>query len=334
MRKHYGLIWFIVLSVMFIAWSSPVQAAYTVTGDIGQAWDKNTNTYSTYGTTGGSLWFDVFKETSSSSAGGADGTYSKGVINRVNNNTYNSINHNWIEGDYVLVTGASGKALYSIGEIDPRFGNSTVTLTDSNSDGIYDLSGAGRSVTGVTDIEVVHAADVWVGYGTLTKSTGVTVSGAASASYTLVELQAMPSVTYTATYSNKTTSRTGPTIASVLEAAGVDTGNLLSYAVAISSDGYKTILSMYELKNVNENEDTNYALANGQSPHTSGVLDMLSVNGEGSGVRSVITADVNNGRWGKGLTEINVSAVPLPPSLLLLAPGLLGLIGLRKRMQS
>jgi hypothetical protein len=327
MKRTFGFVLLMVISVMFLAWTGPVQA-YTVSGDIASGW----------GTTGGSLWYDVLKETATSSVAGANGLIKNPVYG---SNIYNMTNHNWIEGDYVVAKGASGSALYSVGELDPRFGNSAVTLTANGS--TYDLSGAGRSVTGVTNITVVHAADVWSGYASLPASTGVTVknNGTTAASYTKAALATTGNqVTYTATYNGSTVNRTGPTIASVLQAAGVNTGNMLSYVVATSTDGYKTVLSMYEVTHANANEATNYGLASGQSPHTSGVLDLLSIGdtvgsttgaSENSGIRSVMTADVNNGRWGKALNELDVNPVPVPPSLFLLAPGLLGLMGLKKR---
>ena len=43
----------------------------------------------------------------------------------------NPTNHNWIEGDYVLVTGKHGsRALFSVGELDTKFAPAgAVTLT-------------------------------------------------------------------------------------------------------------------------------------------------------------------------------------------------------------
>jgi hypothetical protein len=330
MKRTFGFVLIIVFSVMFFAWAGPVQA-YTVTGDINS---------SLAGYSGGDLWHAVLAETDTSSVAGANGAINNPVYG---SNKYNTINHNWIEGDYVLVKGASGPALYSVGELDPRFGNSAVTLTASGS--TYNLSGAGRSVTGVTDITVVHAADVWFGYASLPASTGVTVTGAGITSHTYAkaDLQGMAAVTYTATYGGSTTNRHGPTLQTVLAAAGVNMSNMNQYVIATSTDGYKTILSMYELTHVNAQEALNYTLGDsgpGGLPHTTGVLDMLSLGGngytaEGSGIRSVITADVNNGRWGKALSGLEVEAapVPVPPSLFLLAPGLAGLAAARRRFK-
>ena len=326
MKRTFGFVLLIVVSVMFLAWAGPVQA-YNVSGDIASGW----------GTTGGNLWYDVFKETATSSVAGADGLIKNPVYG---SNPVNMTNHNWIEGDYVVVKGASGSALYSLGELDPRFGNSAVTLTASGS--TYNLSGAGRSVTGVTDIAVVHAADVWSGYMSLTNSTGVTVkNGGTSTTYSKAQLAGMTSVTYIATYPNNahppvnvTSTRTGPTLLTVLQAAGVNTSNMNQYVIATATDGYKTVLSMYELANVNANEAANYALASGQSPHTAGVLDIVSAgSNETAGPRLVLTADVNNGRWVKALSGVEVNPVPVPPSLFLLAPGLMGLVAARRRFK-
>jgi hypothetical protein len=316
MKKIFCIVVLAILPLVSSTWTCQA-LAYTVTGDISSGW----------GISGGDLWYDVFKETATSSADGKSGLINNPVYGT---NKYNTINHNWIEGDYVLVTGASGQALYSIGELDPRFGNGTVTVS-ANGSGGYDLSGIGRSVTDITNISVIHAADVWYGYASMPASTGVTITGTDSASYSIAQLAAMTPVTYTATYTNKTTDRTGPTIVDVLKAAGVDTNNMLSYVIASSTDGYKTVLSMYELTHLSENEASNYAIANGQSPHTLGVLDMLSLN-ESSGIRSVITADVNSGRWGKAFSTLDVHATPEPATLALMGIGALGAVIMRKRV--
>ena len=143
MKKNFGFIMAVAALVMVLAWTGPVQAealaltgpvqadtapgpvqTYTVTGDVTSGW----------GTNGGNLWYDVLKETATSTAGGYDGTYTRGVIVRPPTtallpNPVNPTNHNWVEVDYILVTGRNGhRALYSVGELDPRFGNGTVTL--------------------------------------------------------------------------------------------------------------------------------------------------------------------------------------------------------------
>ena len=56
---------------MALAWSGSARA-YTVTGDV----------TSGSGTKGGDLWYDVLKETATSTAGGYDGTYTRGVLVR------------------------------------------------------------------------------------------------------------------------------------------------------------------------------------------------------------------------------------------------------------
>ena len=98
-------------------------------------------------------------------------------------------------------------------------------------------------------------------------------------------------------------------------------GNIFSYVIATSTDGYKTVLSMYELTDVNVNEAGNYFLASGQDPHTSGVLDMLSLSNGSSGIRSVITADVNNGRWGKTCPASRSMRFRCRPAFSSLLPG-------------
>ena len=69
----------------------------------------------------------------------------------------NSINHNWVDSNFVLVTGKNGsRALYAVGELNPKFApaSAVVTLT-CDKKGRCDLAGEGRAVHNVTDIDVM-----------------------------------------------------------------------------------------------------------------------------------------------------------------------------------
>ncbi len=252
MRKEFGHIIVIAALVMVFTCTGQIQA-YEVTGDVTSGW----------GTRGGNLWYDVLKETSSSTAGGYDGTYERGVLGRPPTtkdlpNILNPTNHNWTEVDYILVTGRNGhRALYSVGEIDPRFGNKAVTLTPNKFKKDYTLAGLGRVVDRVSTIEVVHA---------FTNLKGVVVDGSKDVhpytpmlvvsgvgikprTYDLAALQAMEQVIFDASLSTSNTFGiwSGPTLLDVLDAAGVDTKDMDSYIIVQSSDGYATLLSMYEV---------------------------------------------------------------------------------------
>lgn len=248
MRKNVFLIMTVTALVMALAWTGPA-GAYRVTGDVTSAW----------GSEGGNLWYDVLKETATSSAGGYDGTYVRGVIIRPPTtadlpNPISPTNHNWIEVDYILVTGQNGKrVLYSVGELDPRFGNETVTLTSNKNKNDYDLAGAGREVKKVSTIDIVHAFtniksvpnDVHPYSPTLIVS-GV---GIIPRTYGLADLQAMTQVTFNASSSTTNTKGiwVGPTLLDVLHASGADVKDMDSYIIVQATDGYATLLSMYEV---------------------------------------------------------------------------------------
>jgi hypothetical protein len=59
---------------------------------------------------------------------------------------------------------------------------------------------------------------------------------------------------------------------------------------------------------------------------TMGDYRYLSVSA--ADIKSVVLTQVN---WGVGFDNLTYNAVPLPPSLMLMAPGLLGLIGLKRK---
>ena len=65
------------------------------------------------------------------------------------------------EGYYVLVTGRHGcSALYSVGELDPKFAPANAVTITLDKYGRYDLAGEGRSVEEVCTIDLVHAVPV------------------------------------------------------------------------------------------------------------------------------------------------------------------------------
>jgi hypothetical protein len=252
MKKNFGFVMAVAVLATILAWTGSVQA-YTVTGNVTSGW----------GTTGGDLWYDILKETASSTAGQYDdvGDNPCGVIVRPPTtqdlpNPLDFTNHNWIEVDYILATGWFGhRVLYSVGELDPRFGNGTVTV-NCDKKGRCGLTGLGRDIYGLANIDVVRAftqiksvkvdgvSDVHP-YSPALVVSGV---GIRPQSYDLAALQAMPQVTFddTTTTSNTIGTWTGPTLLDVLKDAGVDTRDMDSYIIVQATDGYATLLSMYE----------------------------------------------------------------------------------------
>jgi hypothetical protein len=250
MKKNFVFMMAVTALVVVLSWRGPVRA-YEVTGDVTSGWSSE----------GGDLWYDVLKETATSTAGQYDdaGDNPHGVLVRPPTtkslpNPLSPTNHNWIEVDYILVTGRGGqRVLYSVGELDPRFGNEAVTLTLNRNKRDYDLAGAGRAVKMVGTIEVVHAFTniKSVPNDARPYSPMLVVSGAGITpqTYDLADLQAMGQVTFDASSSKTNTYGiwTGPRLLDVLNASGVDTKNMNSYIIVQGADGYATLLSMYEV---------------------------------------------------------------------------------------
>lgn len=330
MRKNFGLA-LAVLTVVMLFLTYPVFAsissgsipdfapvksgpatAYTVTGDVTDGW----------GTEGGDLWYDVLKETATSTAGQYDdvGDNTYGVIVRppttqASPNPINPTNHNWIEVDYILVTGENGhRVVYSVGELDPRFGNGEVTLTLNKNKKDYDLSGLGREIKKVSTIEVVHAFTniKSVPNDARPYSPMIVVSGAGITpkTYDLADLRAMPQVTFDASSSTSNTYGvwTGPLLLTVLKDAGIDTNDMDGYIIVQGADGYATVLSIYEATHLLGSQYPMLAIS-GCFPNTG----KCSINcgsscskGENGLARFAIPKDWQAGRWVSNAAQIIV----------------------------
>lgn len=291
--------------------------AYQVTGDVVAGW----------GTTGGSLWFDILKETAISSDGGFDGSYERGVLARPASskdlpNPLNTTNHNWIETDYVLISGRDGqRALYAVGELDPRFGNVAVTLTCAKA-GRCESAGGGRRVRDVSTIEVVRAATNIKNVPNTAHpyAPWLVVSGAGIVpkTFSLSDLKAstLEQVKFddSASSSNTKGIWTGPTLRSVLKAAGVDKGDTESqdsYLVVQAADGYATVLSMVEAVHQTGPQfallGIGDSLANTLNNGT--CTDAESANTkckDGGAVRLVLPGNLAAGRWPSNVVHIVV----------------------------
>ena len=221
----------------------------------------------------------------------------------------NSINHNWVDSNYVLVTGKNGsRALYAVGELNPKFApaSAAVTLT-CDKEGRCDLAGKGRIVRNVCNIDVVHAVSTIkvVGNTPFTHffSPLLIVSGAGITprTYDLTDLKAMKQETFDASKSTTNTVGiwTGPTLVSVLNASGVDTSNMDSYIVVQTTDGYAAVISMYEATKMT---GAQYALLAISASDNS-----INKGGNDSGLaRLVLPNDNVAGRWVSNVAQIVV----------------------------
>lgn len=252
----------------------------------------------------------------------------------------------------VVATGSDGyAAALSGGELDPRFGGATqpdlvATSQDGGSlgaDGFArivvpeDVFG-GRYVSNVASLDVVQApASPSVGGGV---SSSFTLSGLVSrpGAYGAADLAALPattqSVTFTAAGQPVSTSYTGVSLWTLLNAAGLVTdpavraGQLRQYVVATGSDGYAATFSLGEL---------NPALG-GAVPD----LVAYAENGQPLGAegfaRLVVPGDLAGGRYVSNLVSLQVLdataasgvAVPEPDGLVPLLLGMAGLAALRR----
>ena len=322
MRRTFGFGIAVVLLGLAFAWAHPAKTrpdnddSYTVTGDVTAGW----------GTEGGDLWHEILKETDTSTAGGYDGTYTKGVLARPPTsedlpNPLNPTNHNWTEVDYLFAVGRHGdRALFSVGELDPRFGNQPVRFAANRFGRGFGLEGAGRSVRDVGHINVVHA---FTNIKNVPKDVHpyapmLVVSGAGINPRTFgpADLQAMPQVTFDASSSPSNTVGvwSGPTLLNVLRASGVNTEEMDSYIVVQATDGYATVVSMYEATQLVGNQYSLLAIRDGlnNTINNGTCSDPESANTtckDGGFVRLVLPKDLAAGRWVSNTAQIIVFSV-------------------------
>lgn len=253
----------------------------------------------------------------------------------------------------VVATGSDGyAAAFSGGELDPRFGGATRPnlVAYAQDGGSLEVDGfarivvpddvfGGRYVSNVASLDVVQApASSSIGGDV---SSSFTLSGLIRQSgiYDLADLAALPattqSVTFTAGGRPVSTSYTGVSLWTLLNAAGLVTdpavraSQLRQYVVATGSDGYAATFSLGEL---------NPALG-GAVPD----LVAYAENGQPLGAegfaRLVVPGDLAGGRYVSNLVSLQVLdataalgvAVPEPGGLVPLLLGMAGLAALRRR---
>jgi hypothetical protein len=308
MKKSYG---FVILAIAAVLFTLNSQAmAFQVDGNV-----DNPGKY----TTSGSLW--VVLEGSGNFGDNASYPYQYPCYADTTlpcislpqpPYAENSINHNTVDSNYVLVTGKGGSsALFAVGELNPKFAPASYVATLScNKKGVCDLAGDGRKVEGVSSIEVVQAVPSIHVNGSSTPFTHfyssaliVSGEGATTKSYILSQLQAMTQITFDASSSSSNTQGiwTGPTLLSILKASGADTKDMNSYVVIQATDGYAAVVSMYEATHSTGGQ---YALL--------AVEDSLNhtINNGGSSdnglARLVLPNDNVAGRWVSNVAQIVV----------------------------
>ncbi|MEN6440562.1 MAG: hypothetical protein ABFD97_18470 [Syntrophobacter sp.] len=243
MKRNFAFIMAIAALAMLLSSTGPVFACWGTAGFKLAGDFKEPDCAPVTLSTGGDLW-TLLQDT----CGGVMGSIYDPVNHYPPEFLINPTNHNWADGDYVLVTGKDGiGALYSMGELDPKFAPANAVTLTCDRKGRCDLAGMARVVRNVSNIDVVHAVDtVKVGTRTYTQQLIVSGAGITPRIYNLADLEGMTQVTYTGTVQAKGATYTGPTLRSILKDAGIDTRDMNSYIVVNGPDGYGTLLSMYE----------------------------------------------------------------------------------------
>ena len=226
---------------------------------------------------------------------------------------------------YVIATGADGyQATFSLGEIDPMFGNQPVLVAYADtagqlgpkaSDGLArmvvpgDLAG-GRYVSDLVSLQVAGLPEPGPG-GAGGPSPQATLSGAV-ADPTIVTPETLSQLynatTETATYlagpSPTTDTYTGVSLWTLIQSAGLLTdpaikNDLLGFAVvATGSDGYRAVISLGEIAPDfgNQQDLVAYADTNGQ----------LGPNGSDGALRLIVPGDQAGGHYVSNLTSLQV----------------------------
>ncbi|RTL44233.1 MAG: PEP-CTERM sorting domain-containing protein [Burkholderiales bacterium] len=247
---------------------------------------------------------------------------------------------------YVLATGSDGyKAVYSLGELSPNFGNEKALIAYAEvvngatvslgADGFarttapLDLKG-GRYVSNLSRLTVQGSASTQASSGGgVSTSFSVTGDVMQSLSFNLAALQALPQISRTV----GSDTFTGVSLWGLLSnATGLATDPAVKndvlgmYVVATGSDGYKALFSLGEL-----------------SPDFGGQPDLIAFDRNGTGLgsngfaRIIAANDVKAGRWVSNLTSLEVfhavsAPVPEPSIAVLMLAGVVLLAGRRLKL--
>jgi hypothetical protein len=233
---------------------------------------------------------------------------------------------NDILSKYVVATGSDGyQAVFSLGEIDPNFGNQPILVAYADiagqlgphgSDGLArmvvpgDLAG-GRYVSELVDLQVGSLPEPGPkGPGGI--SPQLTLSGKVSdpTIVTPATLSALvkQTMTETATYisgaGSTTDQYTGVSLWNVIQDAGLVTdpsikNDLLRYAVvATGSDGYRAIISLGEIDPAFGNQPDLVAYKD--------IKGQLGPNGADGALRLIVPGDHAGGRYVSNLVSLQV----------------------------
>ncbi len=232
---------------------------------------------------------------------------------------------NDILSKYVVATGADGyKAVFSLGEIDPAFGNQPVLVADtdtagqlgpSGSDGLLrmvvpnDIAG-GRYVSELVSLRVDTLSEPGPsGAGGVAPQ--ATLSGAVAdptivspATLSALNQSTTETATYMAASSPVTDTYTGVSLWTLIQDAGLLTdasikNDLLQFVVvATGSDGYRAVVSLGEIDPSFGNQPDLVAYAD-----TSGQLGAAGADGA---LRLVLPGDQAGGRYVSNLVSLQV----------------------------
>lgn len=238
---------------------------------------------------------------------------------------------NDILSKYVVATGADGyKAAFSLGEIDPRFGDQPVLVATSDTAGQLGPKGSeglarmvvpgdragGRYVSDLVDLHLGSLPEPPV-LGPGGVSDQLTVSGqvADPASFTPITLAALnQTTTETATFlsgaGQVSDTYTGVSLWTLLQDQGLVTdpaikNDILRFGVvATGSDGYRALVSLGEIDPAFGNQPDLVAYAD-----TAG---QLGPDGSAGAMRLVVPGDHAGGRYVSNLVDLRVIDLTAP----------------------
>ena len=243
---------------------------------------------------------------------------------------------------YVLATGTDGyRVVYSMGELDPAFGNradlvatqetiggKTAPLTGdgfARSTAPGDVKG-GRYVSNLASLTVrASGSTVAATGGGPSRQFSVTGAVINGMTFDLAALKALPAITETVggtTYVGVSLWDLLNTTTGIVTDPAVKNDVLDKFVVATGSDGYKALISMGEIDPAFGDQPDLVAY------EADGTL--LDTNGF---ARLVVPGDVKAGRYVSNLINLQVFAatpVPEPANAVLLVAGLAGLGGLAR----
>jgi len=232
---------------------------------------------------------------------------------------------NDILSKYVIATGSDGYiAVYSLGEIDPQFGNQQILIASSDTSGQLGPGGSDGLSRVVVPNDIAggrYVSDlVSLRFGSLPEP-GPTGSGGIAFSATLSGAVADPTIitpetlsqlnqsqSETATYLSGSGSvsdtYTGVSLWNLIQDSGLLTdpstkNDLLNFAVvATGSDGYRAVFSLGEIDPAfgNQQDIVAYTDQKGQ----------LGSGGSDGAMRIVVPGDIAGGRYVSNLTSLQV----------------------------